>query len=121
MDALESQETDGGAIVIAPDTKRMMMKYKTDPSIINLYLHYNADNKWTSADDRAASKYNLVDIRQIELAVIHTQFNARFKKINSFSYYVPEIEEMLEVPLQGETLDIMLKQHKRRWQEAKGA
>jgi hypothetical protein len=65
-------------------------------------------------------RYNDGDIRLVEVGIIQTQFNARFKKINSFKYYTTEIDIALETPLANETIEIMLKQHRRRWQEATG-
>jgi hypothetical protein len=99
----------------ALDERNKMMLYKTSPSIINLYLQYNPENKWKVADDYEAQQYNDKDIRLIELGIIRTQFNAGFKKINSFKYYVAEIEEALAIPLGDETISIMLQRAKERW------
>lgn len=95
-----------------------MIIYKTSPAIINLYLQYNPENRWKPADDYEGQKYNNTDIRIIEIGIIQTQFNARFKKINSFKYYTTEIDIARETPLSTETIDIMLKQGKWRWSEA---
>jgi hypothetical protein len=54
------------------------------------------------------------------VGIIQTQFNARFKKVNSFKYYSTEIDIALETPLADETIEIMLKHGRRRWSEATG-
>lgn len=97
-----------------------MILFKTEPSIINLYLQYNAENRWKPSDDYEGVRYNGKDIRLVEIGIIQTQFNARFKKINSFKYYTTEIDIALETPLSEETIEVMLKQGRRRWQEATG-
>ena len=98
----------------------MMILFKTNPSIINLYLQYNPENRWKPADDYEGQRYKDRDIRLIEVGIIQTQFNARFKKINSFKYYTTEIDIALETPLSEETIEIMLKHGRRRWKEATG-
>lgn len=112
----KNQNVDG---LPSLDDRDMMIMYKTSPAIINIYVQYNPENRWKPSDDRVAFQYNSTDLRAIEIGIIQTQFNARFKKINSFQYYVPEIEECKTTPLASETLDIMLKQHRRRWQAAR--
>ena len=117
VDVHNNERVDGGPSL---DDRRLMIRYKTKPSIINLYLQYNSQNRWRVADDEAALRFNDADIRLVEMGIIQTQFNARFKQINSFQYYVTEIEIVLETPLQTETIDIMLRQGRKRWREAKG-
>lgn len=119
MEHVASHLEDGAASKLAPDDRRMMISYKTHPTIISLYLQYNSENRWKPADDRAAAKFNDVDPRIIEYAIISTQLNARFKRINSFQYFVPEIETALEVPLPPETLEPMLQVSRRRWEKAR--
>jgi hypothetical protein len=119
MDAVESHQTEKPDSKLASDDRGLMIMYKTSPAIINLYLQYNPENRWKPADDYEGQKYNNTDIRIIEIGIIQTQFNARFKKINSFKYYTMEIEIARETPLATETIDIMLKQGRRRWSEAR--
>lgn len=118
MDVVESHQPEKPASELALDDRDMMIMYKTSPSIINLYLQYNPENRWKPADDYEGVKYNDVDVRIIEIGIIQTQFNARFKKINSFKYYTTEIDIARDTPLANETIDIMLKQGRRRWSEA---
>lgn len=106
--------------MLALDDRGLMIIFKTNPLIINLYLRYNPENRWRPADDYEGVRYNDKDIRIIEIGIIQTQFNARFKKINSFKYYTTEIDIALETPLANETTDIMLNQGRRRWSEATG-
>ncbi len=121
MDAVGSHRTAKPDSKIALDDREMMIMYKTSPLIINLYLQYNPENRWKPADDYEGVKYNDKDIRLIEVGIIQTQFNARFKKVNSFKYYATEIDIALETPLANETIEIMLKHGRRRWTEATGA
>ena len=118
MDAVESQSAGKQASQLALDERDMMIGYKTKPSIINLYVQYNAENRWKPADDYEGVKYNETDLRLIELGIIQTQFNARFKKINSFKYYTVEIDLVTEIPYESNTIDIMLHQARKRWKES---
>jgi len=120
MDVVDSHEVEVVDSMLALDDRRLMMLFKTTPSIINLYLQYNAENRWKPSDDFEGQRYNGKDIRLIEVGIIQTQFNARFKKINSFKYYTTEIDIALETPLAEETIEVMLRQGRRRWQEATG-
>ncbi len=120
MDAVDSQKAEKPASKLASDDRDMMILFKTEPSIINLYLRYNPENRWKPSDDYEGARYNGKDIRLIEVGIIQTQFNARFKKINSFKYYTTEIDIALETPLTDEVIEIMLRQGRRRWQEATG-
>lgn len=120
MEYVASHRTEKSASMLASDERDLMILFKTHPSIINLYLRYNPENRWKPADDYEGVRYNDKDIRLVEVGIIQTQFNARFKKINSFKYYTTEIDIALETPLANETIEIMLRQHRRRWQEATG-
>jgi hypothetical protein len=118
IEMVDSHHTDAVDSMLALDDRDMMIMYKTSPLIINLYLKYNPENRWKPADDYEGLRYNDRDIRLIEVGIIQTQFNARFKKINSFKYYTTEIDIALETPLAEETIEIMLKHGRRRWEEA---
>lgn len=120
MDAVDSHKLEKADSQLSLDDRDMMIMFKTSPSIINLYLRYNPENRWKPADDYEGLRYNDKDIRIVEIGFIQTQFNARFKKINSFKYYTTEIDIALETPLGSETIEIMLKQGRRRWAEAAG-
>lgn len=117
---VDSRKVKSPASLLASDDRELMILFKTEPSIINLYLRYNPENRWKPSDDHEGARYNGRDIRLIEVGIIQTQFNARFKKINSFKYYTVEIDVALETPLTDEVIEIMLKQGRRRWQEATG-
>ncbi|MEO6392140.1 MAG: hypothetical protein ABIP75_09835 [Pyrinomonadaceae bacterium] len=119
MDLVESESLSAVGSKKAHDERELMILFKTAPSIINLYLQYNPENKWKQADDYEGQKYNDIDIRRIELGILQTQVNARFRKINSFKYYTVEIEDMVALPAESQTIDIMLKQHRRRWNDWK--
>jgi hypothetical protein len=125
MESLDSQAGADLAIKIAHDDRRLMINWKTKGHIINLYLRYNtilnAKTKWTVRDDEKSFQLNEVDSRVIELGIIQTQFQKNFKgKINSFSYYLNEIDNFNELGMSGEVLDTMLKINRQRWQQATG-
>jgi len=120
LECVDAHKEGSADALASPDDRDLMILFKTHPTIINLYLQYNPENRWRPADDYEGQHYNDRDIRLIEVGIIQTQFNARFKKINSFKYYTTEIDIALETPLTNETIEIMLKQHRRRWQEATG-
>jgi hypothetical protein len=121
MDAVDSQKVMAVDSMLALDDRGLMILFKTQLTIINLYLQYNPENRWKPADDYEGQRYNDKDIRLVEVGIIQTQFNARFKKINSFKYYTTEIDIALEAPLTDEVIDIMLKQARRRWEQASDA
>jgi hypothetical protein len=118
MDMVDSHHNEKVDSKLALDDRDMMIMFKTSPTIINLYLKYNPENRWKPADDYEGQRYNEKDIRLIEVGIIQTQFNARFKKINSFKYYTTEIDIAIETPLADETIEIMLKHGRKRWEEA---
>jgi hypothetical protein len=121
IDAVESQKAEAVDSKIALDDRELMILFKTDPRIINLYLHYNPENRWKPADDVEGQRYAGKDIRLVEVGIIQTQFNARFKKINSFRYYTTEIDIALETtPPGSDYIAIMLTQARRRWASATG-
>ncbi len=104
---------------------RELILWKTMPLIINLYLQYNATfnekTKWTVRDDEAGKSFNDVDIRLVELGIIQTQSNKGFSgKINSFSYYTPEIKNFIELKMPAASLDMMLEINRQRWQQQTG-
>jgi hypothetical protein len=99
------------------DRTRMMMVYKTLPPIINLYLQYNPDSKWKAGDDRAGEQFNQTDLRLVELGILHTLLRTERKRIHSFAYFVPEIEETTAVPLDTETINIMLKRRREQYEK----
>jgi hypothetical protein len=99
--------------------------WKTTPRIINLYLQYNLNfnekSKWTARDDEAGKSFNEIDIRLVELGIIQTQANKGFTgKINSFSYYAPEIKNFVDLKMPNEAIDTMLKINRQRWAQQTG-
>ncbi|MEP6902632.1 MAG: hypothetical protein ABJA66_12825 [Actinomycetota bacterium] len=104
----------------AHDDGLKMIMWKTKIFIINLYRAYNAENKWKFKDDDAAAAYNETDLCLIELGIITTQFNANFKKINSFEYYKNEIDSFVEQKLAPEMLTFLLSHYREKWQKATG-
>lgn len=120
IDSVDAHKSNYVDALASHDDRDMMILFKTRPSIINIYLRYNSENRWKPADDFEGIRYNDKDIRLVEVGIIQTQFNARFKKINSFKYYVTEIDIALEAPLTDEVVELMLRQARRRWTEVTG-
>jgi hypothetical protein len=118
MEYVDSHQQQPVDSTLASDERDLMILFKTNPSIINVYIQYNPENRWKPADDAEGKRYNTADLRLVEFGIIQTQFNARFKKIHSFKYYTTEIDIAIETPLASDTIDIMLKHSRRRWQDA---
>ena len=107
------------------DDRRLMTLYKTKPFIINLYLTYNSifnpKSKWSVRDDEAGFSLNDVDLRIIELGIMQTQANKNFTgKINSFGYYLPEIENFISLNMPEDALQVMLDINRRNWNNRTG-
>ena len=119
MESLAIQNPDSLDSLIAHDDRRLMM-FKTRPIIINLYRAYNPKNQWKINDDKVACELNDTDIRLIELGIITTQFNARFKRVNSFGYYLTEIQNWCDNSPGEEMLDFLVKHHREQWLKATG-
>lgn len=106
------------------DDRRLMMK--TDNNIINLYERYqrvfSPSMRWKPADDRVAQErgYNSIDLRVIELGIIHTQVQKLNSdascKINSLRYFTGEIDLLADQDLSAGTLDEMLRAHRKTWE-----
>jgi hypothetical protein len=122
---LDTQNYKSLGVYAPHDDRRMMISWKTRVHIINLYLQYNLilnpKTKWTVRDDDKSFRLNEVDSKVIELGIIQTQFQKNFKgKINSFGYYLNEIDNFNELGMNGEVLETMLKINRQRWQQATG-
>ena len=124
LDVLDTQNITSLGAGAPLDDRRLKMLYKTTPFIINLYLRYNSifneisaasaktnwSARWTPRDDEAARKYNETDPRIIELGIIQTQTNKGIGqgRIQTFKYYVDEIENVLTSEIGTEMLDTIL-------------
>ncbi len=122
---LDTQNSKSLGAKTPHDDRRLMISWKTRVHIINLYLQYNLilnqKTKWRFSDDEKSFQLNEVDSKVIELGIIQTQFQKGFKgKINSFSYYLNEIDNFNELGMSGEVLDTMLRINRQRWQQATG-
>lgn len=125
FDCVVNQSQHNVVNLLTHDDLRLNTLWKTKPLIINLYLRYNSifneKSKWTIKDDDAGLSFNEVDIRIVELGILQTQANKNFTgKINSFNYYVPEIKNFIELKMNGEMMDVMLKINRQRWQQKTG-
>jgi len=111
---------------ISSDERRLI--WKTDTSIINLYLAYNLifnpSTKWKVNDDKVGVLFNDVDIRIVELGIIQSQGNKMQSdpecRINSFKYYSTEINLFVEQGLAPSSLDMILQITRNRWKQITG-
>ncbi len=93
---------------LVPYDDRRLVIYKTDEGIINLY-QTQTKNRWKLSDDREAHVFNDKDIKLIELGMLQTFGNKKYTgKINSFKYFIPEIEIWLENPMEPAAIDTIL-------------
>lgn len=90
--------------------------YRTSNEIVTLYKQYTG-GRWKPHCDYAAEQFNSADLRYVEIGILNTLLKFKGKKINSFRYFVPEVEEALAVKLGEETLEIMLKRRRQQWEE----
>ena len=96
----------------------ILMIWKSTDDIITRYRAMTG-NRWKPADDRAAARFNQTDIRLVEIGMLYTVLRTKAKKINSFAYFIPEIEEVLAVKLGEETIDALLKHRRNQWEKLK--
>lgn len=92
--------------------------FKTHEDIIMLYRNYTS-NRWKPHDDTAGKEQNGTDRRLLEIGILNTMLNFKGRRINSFKYFLPEIEELQMSKLGEETLDIMLKRRREQWEAKK--
>lgn len=83
-----------------------------------LYRNYTS-NRWKPHDDTAGKEQNGTDRRLLEIGILNTMLNFKGRRINSFKYFLPEIEELQMSKLGEETLDIMLKRRREQWEAKK--
>lgn len=91
-----------------------LMIWQTVDDVIIMYRNYTG-NRWKPADDEAGKRFNGADRRLLEIGILNTLLNAKGKKINSFAYFIPEIEEAMTVKLSDETIEIMLPRRRAQW------
>jgi hypothetical protein len=132
IETLDAQNAENLGVRTPIDDRRLKMLYKTRPFIINLYLAYNAvfnelaggsgskskwSGRWTPRDDEAARRYNDVNPAIVELGIIQTQTNKGIGqgRIQTFKYYVEEIDKVLASGVSDEMLDTILKYHRQIW------
>ena len=104
----------------ALDDRLKMMNTKTDARIINLYRAYNFENQWRFRDDEVAHAYNKFDLRIIEIGIIVTQIQAKFKRIQSFSYYKNEIDKTIEAKNSEQMLGFLIEHYRKNWRYESG-
>ncbi|MBX7224138.1 MAG: hypothetical protein K1Y36_29765 [Blastocatellia bacterium] len=93
-----------------------MMIFSTHDDIIMRYQTYT-NRAWTRRDDREGKRFNQVDIRLIEIAIISTiekklRGNTAKQPIKSFNYFTQEIELLLEQQRNGDLPAALNEYHK---------
>jgi hypothetical protein len=96
-------------------SKERKIPWSTDRDIIALYQSYTG-NRWKPTDDQVGKDLHEIDRRIIEIGILQTLLNAKGRKIHSFAYFMPEIQVLIEVNLQKETLDAFLQTRRQQWQ-----
>ncbi len=103
-----------------PHDELMTNFWRTHDDIRLLYCDITG-NKWKSEDDRAAATYNGLDRRILEIGILTTAIRFKGKKINSFKYFMDEIEltmdEIKESRMGDEALSAMLFSRRTWWQK----
>jgi hypothetical protein len=99
-----------------------LMIFKTDDSIRALYFKFSGNRQWKLADDRVGQEYNGADRARMEIGMIQTALNFRGKRINSFAYFKPMVDDWLVAELKSESVDAILRIHRKKWnQRVEGA
>jgi hypothetical protein len=113
MDAVESHlvESKQATMVACLQAHDDLMIFKTHDDIIMLFKNLTG-RKWTASDDRAAVPFNNVDRRLIEIGMINTVIQARGRRINSFAYFIPEIQTMIDLHVDNQNLDAYLRRRR---------
>lgn len=108
--------TNSGLGTNAPyDDRRLKIAFKTKGFIVNLYLKFCPKNRWKPRDDTIACKFNEVNPKIIELGMLQTLGNKKSdSKINSFAYFIPEIENWMANALPEETMDTVIAVYRKR-------
>ena len=93
-----------------------MMIFKTHEDIIMRYQTYTLQ-KWASRDDRDGQRYNEVDLRLLDIALISTiekklRGNTAKQPVKSFNYFTQEIDLLLEQQRCGELPAALDEYHK---------
>ena len=125
IDSFGNPNTEDLASNIALEDRRMMIMFKTKPSIINLFREYNRiltpNSEWKPKDDAVGIKYNDIDLRIVEIGIIVTQTNIieneADTQVSRFKYYTREIDKMATIGFSPETLDVMIQTYRKRWSE----
>jgi hypothetical protein len=96
-----------------------LMIFKVHDDIIMLFKQMTG-RKWTASDDRVAAPFNNIDRRLVEIGMINTVIQARGRRINSFAYFVPEIQTMIDLHVDNQNLDAYLRRRRELLAKYKG-
>jgi hypothetical protein len=77
-----------------------LMMWKTTDDIIIMYQTHTG-NRWKATDDQLGRTFNDVDARIVEIGLLTALFRVQLKRINSFKYFVPSIQEAIEMVTQA--------------------
>lgn len=74
-------------------------------------------NVWRAQDEEVATQFQGADLRKVELALLETMMQTTHKRIYSFKYFVPRLQQWLAVQLLDVSLDTLLVMRRHRWQQ----
>ena len=115
----QKEEIAGGN---PPHDDMMNSFWRTHDDIRMLYTEITG-NRWRSTDDRIAVAYNSLDRRILEIGILSTAVRFKGKKINSFKYFVDEIEigveDIRESRMADESITGLLISRRAAWKKKK--
>jgi hypothetical protein len=93
--------------------------FKSEDNIIMLFQQITG-RKWRAEDDREGARFNKVDPRIIEIGMLTTRLQSRRPQINSFKYFIPEIEFLISADVSEQNLNVnvrRLREKFAKWKE----
>lgn len=87
-----------------------LMMWKTTDDIIIMYQKHTG-NRWKTTDDQLGRTFNDVDARIVEIGLLTALFRVQLKRINSFKYFVPSIQEAIEMVTQARMTESSLDEY----------
>lgn len=78
--------------------------------------------RWSPRNDESAIRYNDLPVAMVELGILQTEIQKGFgsSRIQTFKYYMDEIENVLGSGIPDEMLDTILQYHRQVWKKQTG-
>jgi len=122
----DTERTSGSTTERMPARKKdrtphddLKIIFKSEDNIIMLF-HQITGRKWSAEDDREGARFNKVDPRIIEIGMLTTRLQSRRPQINSFKYFIPEIEFLISADVSEQNLNVnvrRLREKFAKWKE----